>query len=214
MNITASSVPIILRGREMNLKPLTDESIQAVTLWVRSLFLITARKSLEDAGEPVGSDVWDSTMRVAMLTAQGLDWFSDPGRRSVLTADGRAKLLYESIKTTEPEANHFKCRQLFNNEDGDLDHRAMYSFWSMFVLINDLYDFEIETTPSGTSRRKFEESRAELYRDLFESHGMTPNEAASHTPEQLKMIIELPPTMRFETEAEYRQHLKASNGRK
>ena len=57
------------------------------------------------------------------------------------TVEGRARLLYESLKTTTPGIAHHKCVDFFYVMDGDerkLDHKLMAEFFNKFALINDL----------------------------------------------------------------------------
>ena len=130
MNTTASPVPAVLSGTEYKIKPLSDQALESLGLWVRAHFLKSIRLSLK--GE-TDAQIVQSTTQTGHAFSLGIEWDNEHGQKCLVeTRGGRARMLSESLLPTTPAITYNKCLELMKPEENEA------AFWEAFDLANDL----------------------------------------------------------------------------
>ena len=76
MNTTASPVPAVLSGTEYKIKPLSDQALESLGLWVRAHFLKSIRLSLKGETDP---QIVQSTTQTGHAFSLGIEWDNEHG---------------------------------------------------------------------------------------------------------------------------------------
>lgn len=129
MNLSASPEIITIEEKEYEIHPLTEGQIGALSQWVRGHFLKSVRLSLVDEKNATEKKRFE---REAFAFSLEIEWNNTHGKKALATKDGLTKLLYESLKKSQPSITMMRCWDLINVDGAEKD------FWDAFVVANDM----------------------------------------------------------------------------
>jgi len=160
MNFSASKAPLKLTQKtkdgntelEFSVKPLSDQALENLTLWIRAAFISANRLSLRESvfTESLTLEERDQAMKEAFAFSLSLEWDDDTGKKMLMeTRSGKAKMLYESLFPTTPGITFVQCYGLMKcPENGE-------AFWDVFETVNDLVESEDgDDNPDGEPNLK------------------------------------------------------------
>lgn len=129
---TAAAAPLILKGVEYRVSPLTDRDQEEINNWLRSRMIEVARSALTPS---MDQDSRDEILGAAMREAAKLDFMAGRGIKELMGPAGICRLLYQSLRREHPGIQPDQAKQLLFT-DGKPDKDSCSAFAMVFTELN------------------------------------------------------------------------------